>query len=87
MTSMNTYCRSNQNAGGFSMGYFTEIEMLQNKIKNLEEKIQEEREEHKEIYARMKVNVEDFLQEIDQLKKENRQLVAQNTELMLLLKK
>ena len=79
---MSIYCRSNQNAGGFSMGYFSEIEMLQNKIKSHEEKIQEEREEHKEIYARMKVNIQDFLQEIDQLKRDNFRLATENTDLI-----
>lgn len=84
---MSTYCRSNQNNGGISLGYFTEIEMLQNKIKELEEKLQEERDEHKEIYARMKVHVEDFRAEIDQLRRDNRRLAAENAELMNLLEK
>jgi len=84
---MNT-CRNNHGGNaGFSLGYFTEIEILQNRIKSLEEKIQEEREEHREIYAMMKANVEDFLQEIDALKKENHKLAAENAELLHLLEK
>jgi predicted nucleic acid-binding Zn-ribbon protein len=37
-----------------SVGYFTEIKMLQNKIEELETKLQDEREEHRDIYKRLK---------------------------------
>ena len=56
------------------IAYFTEIEMLQNKIKQLEEQLNEEREEYKAIYAMMKKNLADFIKEIEQLKKENQVL-------------
>jgi hypothetical protein len=53
------------------MGYFTEVEMLQNKIKELEKKLQEEREEHRDVYACMKTNN-------DILKKDYNTLVLEN---------
>jgi hypothetical protein len=34
--------------------YFTEIELLKNRINDLEEKLQKEREEHREVYSRLK---------------------------------
>jgi peptidoglycan hydrolase CwlO-like protein len=64
--------------GSNGIGYFTEIEMLQNKIKQLEEKLQEEREEYKSIYAKMKVSLQDIMQENKNLKAENTRLVIQN---------
>lgn len=48
-------------------GFFVEIDVLQNKIKELEQKLQEEREEYRDIYARMKL-------ENDILRKENIEL-------------
>jgi CRISPR/Cas system-associated endoribonuclease Cas2 len=35
-------------------GYFTEIEMLQKRIKELELKLEEERTEHRDIFLRMR---------------------------------
>jgi flagellar capping protein FliD len=34
--------------------YFTEIELLKNRINELEEKLQNEREEYREVYSRLK---------------------------------
>jgi hypothetical protein len=56
------------------MGYFTEIEMLQNKIKELEKKLQEEREEHRDVYARMKTNNDILIKDKNQLVLENMML-------------
>lgn len=68
-----------------SFGYFTEIEILQNKIKQLEEQLNDEREEHKAIYAMMKRNLEDCMQEMAELKKEKQRLVLHNTSLIAFL--
>jgi hypothetical protein len=39
------------------MKYFTEIELLKNRINELEEKLQKEREEHREAYGRLKTQL------------------------------
>lgn len=61
-------------------GYFTEIEMLQNKIKELELKLEEERAEHRDIFARMRAQCiqncnNEF--ELKRLKDENTMLKAE----------
>jgi regulator of replication initiation timing len=55
------------------IGFFVEIDVLKQKIKDLEEKIQEERGEFKDIYLRMKT-------ENDILKAENYALRKKITE-------
>lgn len=70
------------NRGGNRIGYFTEIEQLQNRIRQLEEQLCEEREEHKAIYAKMKRDVQEFIQENMELKKENMRLAALNASLI-----
>ncbi len=54
-----------------SIGYFTEIEILNLKIKELEQKIQEERDEHRDIYIRLKSQNEILCIENTKLKNEN----------------
>lgn len=39
-----------------SIGYFTEIEMMQSKIKELENKLEQERQEFREAFMRMKAS-------------------------------
>ncbi len=60
------------------LGYFTEIEILQNKIKQLENKLEQERIEHREAYQRMKQLTVIYEDEIMHLKQEN---VKLNTKL------
>ena len=54
-----------------SIGYFTEIEMLKEKINELEQKLQEEREEHRDIFFRMKADNELLKEQNDNLRMEN----------------
>lgn len=70
------------------LGYFTQIEMLENKIKELETKLEEERREHKEAYMRLKQssavhcvssNTSDY--ELHFLHKENARLREENERL------
>ncbi len=65
------------------IGYFTEIETLQNKFKELEKKLQEEREEHRDIYIRMKTNNDILKKDINQLVLENMMLQEKIKELCI----
>jgi hypothetical protein len=56
------------------LGYFTEIEILQKKIKDLEDKLEQERVEHRDAYQRMKQQAIMSDEEIQKLKKENSRL-------------
>jgi hypothetical protein len=56
------------------LGYFTEIEILQKKIKELEDKLEQERVEHRDAYQRMKQQAIMSDEEIQKLKKENSRL-------------
>jgi hypothetical protein len=65
-------------------GYFTEIEMLQKKIKELELKLEEERAEHRDIFARIRrqcIQNTNNEFELKHLKDENRILKAELQEL------
>ena len=68
-----------------SVGYFTEIEMLQNKIRELENKLEEEREEHREIYMKLKSELRyttsssnHFDAQLIYLQQENQKLIQEN---------
>jgi hypothetical protein len=62
------------------IGYFTEIEMLKQKIKELEEKLQEERQEHRDIFSRMKADNELLKEDNAKLHMENSRVKAEYTE-------
>lgn len=67
------------------IGYFVEIEMLQNKIKELEQKLNDERAEHRDIFSRMRAQLlETSLNknEIIQLRAENAALRNELYELL-----
>lgn len=77
-----------------SVGYFTEIEMLQNKIRELENKLEEEREEHREIYMKLKNELRyttsssnHFDAQLIYLQKENQKLLHENCMLKEFLNK
>ena len=65
-----------------SIGYFTEIEMLNLKIKELEQKIQEERDEHRDIYIRLKSQNDILYIENKKIKTENISLKTQLEQLI-----
>lgn len=71
-----------------SIGYFTELELLRKRITDLEKQLQDERQEFKEIYMRMKAesryNVETSsnVSELQILREQNARLAREN---MLLL--
>ena len=65
------------------IGYFTEMEQLKNKIKELEEQIQSERQEHREIYMKLKNNTDNsyimsLKEEVMGLRAENQRLIMRN---------
>lgn len=81
-----------------SIGYFTEIEILQNKIKELESKLEHERDEFRETFMRMKANIASistpsyssnnyecnpFYEELCFLREENARLTEENNQLKL----
>lgn len=68
-------------------GYFTEIEMLQKKIKELELKLEEERAEHRDIFARMRECIQNTNNEFElkHLKDENAILKAELREIKSVL--
>ncbi len=77
-----------------SVGYFTEIEMLQNKIRELENKLEEEREEHREIYMKLKSELRyttsssnHFDAQLHFLQQENQKLIQENCMLKEFLNK
>ena len=77
-----------------SIGYFTEIEMLQNKIRELENKLEEEREEHREIYMKLKSELRyttsssnHFDAQLIYLQQENQKLIQENCMLKEFLNK
>lgn len=60
-----------------------ENEELKNKISELEEQIQYERQEHRDIYMKLKNNVDDVYitnlrEEVNMLRAENQRLVLRN---------
>ena len=63
------------------LGYFTEIEMLQNKIAELEQKLETERMEHKDIMIRMRekhaAEISNVLNELIHLRRHNELLRAE----------
>ena len=66
-----------------SIGYFTEMEQLKNKIHELEEQIQYERQEHREIYMKLKNNTDNsyimsLKEEVMGLRAENQRLIMRN---------
>lgn len=66
-----------------SIGYFTEIEQLKNKIQELEETIQSERQEHREIYMKLKNHsdnayITSLREEVFSLRAENQRLILRN---------
>jgi hypothetical protein len=60
------------------IGYFTEIEMLHNKIVELEQKLETERVEHKDIMIRMRekhaADISSILNELIDLRRSNQLL-------------
>jgi len=65
------------------IGYFTEIDMLKEKIKELEEKLRQEREEHRDIFFRMKAENELLKEENNNLRMENSRVKAESDELLM----
>jgi len=68
-----------------SLGYFTEIEMLQNRIRELETQLHTEREEHREIYMKLKTELRftnsssnQFEHQLQYLQTENQRLAEEN---------
>jgi hypothetical protein len=77
-----------------SVGYFTELEMLQNKIRELENKLEKEREEHREIYMKLKSELRyttsssnHFDAQLSYLQQENQKLIQENCMLKEFLNK
>jgi hypothetical protein len=76
-----------------TMGYFTEIEKLQNQIKELECKLEQERQEFRDAFMRMKAaasqvqtssnyfDTNPFYEEVCFLREENARLVEENEQL------
>lgn len=75
-----------------TIGYFTEIELLHNKIKELEAKLEQERQEFREAYMRLKLasysqvsvtsnETNPFYEEICFLREENARLTEENRQL------
>jgi hypothetical protein len=66
-----------------SVGYFTEIKMLQNKIEELETKLQDEREEHRDIYKRLKEDNDMLKEELYGVRVYNKMLEEKVKELTM----
>jgi hypothetical protein len=69
----------NTKSGVTTLGYFTEIEMLQNKIAELKMQLEEERTEHRDMYQRMRADCARVLS----LCSENQELKQENLKLSL----
>lgn len=66
-----------------SIGYFTEIDLLKKKIKELEEQIESERQEHRDIYMKLKNNndnayIMSLKEDVNVLRAENQRLILRN---------
>lgn len=69
-----------------TIGYFTEIEQLKKKIKDLEKQIENERQEHRDIYMKLKNNYDNtyilsLKEDVNLLRAENQRLILRNNTL------
>lgn len=68
------------------VGYLSEIEQLKIKVKELNEQIQSERYEHRDIYMKLKNNTDNsyiagLKEEVNELRAENQRLLLRNNTL------